>query len=436
MGLPADTDAEESLLGLVLLHPERVAGALLSVAPDDWLVPKHKELAAVISGMLRNKRSVDPVTVFGQVQAQGLSAKLDGYWIYKLTERAFRPESANDLAARIRELSGQRKLMRGAERLLMRFEESGNAGEDLDVKTATNELRRYCDEAEQVAAEKSIAPPRNMGDFLNEPDSYNWLVPGMLERMERIILTGAEGGGKSVLCSQLAACMAGGIHPFTSDLLGEGDQGIRVLVIDCENSAAQSRRRYRMVVNKVNEVRTTHDVEPVDWGEQMFIDMRPAGIDLLSARDVSWLEHAISSTAPDLLVMGPLYKLHHENPNDETAARELTWVLDGLRERHGFALLTEAHAGNATDMNGNRNMRPIGSSLFRRWSEYGFGLARSKTDPGKPRAEIVDVVSWRGSREERLWPQQLQYGAVLPWMPGPQNVEYYDEVASALHTYK
>ena len=147
--------------------------------------------------------------------------------------------------------------------------------------------------------------------------------------------------------------------------------------------------------------------------ESMFIEIRPAGIDLLSGRDVAWLEHAISATAPDLLVLGPLYKLHHTNPSDETSARELVWVLDGLRERYGFALLTEAHAGNASDVNGDRLMRPIGSSLFRRWPEFGFGLRKSPTQ-GAPE---VDVVSWRGSREERDWPEQLVRAETLPWMP-------------------
>jgi replicative DNA helicase len=158
----------------------------------------------------------------------------------------------------------------------------------------------------------------------------------------------------------------------------------------------------------------------------MFIEMRPAGIDMLDPRDVAWLDRAISSVGPDLLVLGPLYKLHHADMNKEEPARELVWQLDLLRERHGFALLTEAHAGNAEDRSGNRQMRPVGSSVFRRWSEFGFGLVRARTDPGHARAEIVDVISWRGSREERAWPTQLQHGTTLPWMPA--DPAYYDQL--------
>ena len=230
----------------------------------------------------------------------------------------------------------------------------------------------------------------------------------------------------SVLCSQLATCMAGGLHPFTAAPLGVGNRGIRVLIVDCENSAPQSRRRFRWMVHLVDAARAKHGLSPMDWSESMFIDTRPAGIDLLSAKDTSWLEHAITQTAPDLLVLGPLYKLHHLNPNDETAARELVWVLDSLRERHGFALLTEAHAGNGTDSSGDRMMRPLGSSLFRRWPEFGFGLRRAKADTSKGRAELVDVVSWRGSREERQWPSSLHHSHVLPWTPA--DPDYYEQL--------
>ncbi|ORL77808.1 hypothetical protein A5N75_08230 [Prescottella equi] len=266
-----------------------------------------------------------------------------------------------------------------------------------------------------------------MQDFLAQQDERHWLVPGLLERMDRTVITGAEGGGKSVLCSQMAACLAGGIHPFGGTVMGDGTHGVRVLVLDCENSPAQSRRRYRWVIERVNQVREQHGYPPVDWNEQMRIDMRPAGIDLLSGKDVSWLEHSVAACAPDLLVLGPLYKLHHRDPSDEPSAREVAYVIDSLRERYGFALLTEAHAGKAKNDAGQRLMAPIGSSLWLRWPEFGFGLRRAKDDPGKPRAELVDVVAWRGAREERAWPEKLQMGHTLPWIPDPDYLATMDD---------
>jgi replicative DNA helicase len=179
------------------------------------------------------------------------------------------------------------------------------------------------------------------------------------------------------------------------------------------------------VTGLVDARRHHHGLSPMDWNDGMAIEIRPAGIDLLTGADTAWLERAITDTAPDLVVLGPLYKLHHENPNDEKPAREIAWVLDGLRERHGFALLSEAHAGKSTGSDGRRGMAPIGSSMWMRWPEFGFGLLRASEDKGRGRAELVDVVSWRGAREERSWPSKLQHSHILPWMPA--DPDYYQE---------
>lgn len=423
---PYDATAERALIGVTLMAPEVCRSVFLSLSPDDWYTPVSQRLAIVISEMMRANQSIDPNTVLVEAQSRGLvPGRIQPGVVLDAVQAAWSPESAPLLAQRIRDLSAARKLSSAATRLAQRMEAAWSTGVDpVDIAAAVTEIRHTCDEAERIASDLTIAPPTPMGEFLAITDDRSWLIPGLLERQERIVLTGAEGGGKTVLCTQLAACMAGGVHPFTGEPLGSGHRGIRVLVVDCENSPAQSRRRYKWLIGQVDAARHKHGISPVDWSNQMWIDMRPAGIDLLSGPDTAWLENAITEIAPDLLVLGPLYKLHHANPNDETAARELVWVLDTLRERHGFALLTEAHAGNGTDNNGDRMMRPLGSSLFRRWPEFGFGLARAKEDPGGPRASIVNVVSWRGSREERSWPSKLQHSHVLPWMPA--DPDYYN----------
>ncbi|MEU2002023.1 AAA family ATPase [Rhodococcus sp. NPDC019627] len=419
-----DEMGEQAALGMAVMFPDKCGDAFLTIGPDDWYNPHHKELAGVLTKMLRTGQSVDPVTVSGQLQAQGLTRYWDGYKVFKLTEMSWRPESASQIAARLRELSGRRQLLNAALETVQRLQSLSNIDGAADLRVATAKLREACDKAEDTATDKQIPLPTGMQQFLSiENQKRQWLVPGLLERMDRTVITGAEGGGKSVLCSQIAASLAHGVHPFGGHVMGDGDHTVRVLVIDCENSADQSRRRYRWITDRVAAIRETHGCGPVDLNEQMFIDTRPGGIDLLSGRDVGWLEHCITSIAPDLLVLGPLYKLHHRDPSEEVSAREVAHVIDGLRERHEFALLTEAHAGNSNDMQGNRVMRPIGSSLWRRWPEFGFGLRRAKDDPGKGRAERVDVVSWRGSREERAWPDKLHMAQIgLPWAP---EAEYY-----------
>ncbi|WP_378734964.1 AAA family ATPase [Nocardia brasiliensis] len=425
IGQPADPYAERALLGLALTGNPDALASFRTVGPDDWFYPRHVDLSATIRAMLVAGEVIDPNTVTSKLLASGLASRITPPDVLTLFQQAYNPQAAPQLAERVRELSARRKLIHGLTNTLQRLESVDESDANTEVRLATRELRQFCDDADAIATEKNRPEPMGLREFLAQEDFHNWLVPGLIERTERVILTGEEGGGKSVLCSQIGACVAGGLHPFTGDLQDNGD-GARVLVYDCENSAAQSRRRFRLITTRVDELRDGYGMTPVDWSAHMRIEVQPKGIDLLAGRDVARLEHAINAVQPDLLILGPLYKLHHRDPSDEPAARELTWILDGLRERYGCALLTEAHAGNGLDSSGKRNMRPIGSSLWRRWPEFGFGMRRNTRDSGKGRAQIVDLVPWRGSREERAWPDSLQFSIRLPW--GPADDEYYDRV--------
>jgi len=427
-----DLTAERALLGTAMSSPDRIRDTFLAIGPDDWFHHTSRNLAAVVAGMMTAGKPIDPETVLVEAANRGLvPVKVDPMFVLSCHAHAALPEAATVHAERIKGLAATRQLNTAAGRLLQRTNSSWESGVDrLDLDAHIREMRRALDEAERTAGELDYRPPQGIADYLESiSQEHDWLVPGLLERMDRVVITGAEGGGKSVACRQIACTLAAGMHPFTAALLGSGNHHTRVLYVDCENSPQQSARQFRKMLATIDQRRRNMGVSPMDWNDYMSLEVRPAGIDLLGGADTAWLERTISAFAPDLLVLGPLYKLHHENPNDEKPAREIAWVIDGLRERHGFALLTEAHAGKSMTGDGRRNMAPIGSSMWLRWPEFGFGLRRSDNDTAKGRAELVDVVSWRGSREERSWPRQLQYSPILPWMPA--DPAYYDNARSA-----
>lgn len=414
-----DLLSEQALLKIGL-HGDGFALQLCGDLINTFWSGKHKLLASVLSGMYLNGQRVDLISVLGQLSARGLVKKLDGPYLHTVYTGPGDHSGVQWYGDRLRKLAARRKLREATIRVQQSLDYAWGTGDDDTEGVAIADFRSALAEVEVSARPDGLPVPLTMTEFLDGPMEFDWIVPGLLERGERIIITGTEGTGKSVLTTQLSACMAGSVHPFSGAVLGRGDRGIKVLVVDCENSAVQSRRRFKRVLNQVDRLRVDSGFAPVEWKQQMSIDIRPEGIDLLKLADVAWLEHAITATAPDLLVLGPLYKTFNADPSDETAARAVVGVLDGLRARHGFALLTEAHAGKGEDGYGNRRMAPIGSSLWMRWPEYGFGLRRAKAAV-EQRAELVDVVSWRGSREERQWPAQLRHAHRLPWEPPPER---------------
>jgi len=234
-------------------------------------------------------------------------------------------------------------------------------------------------------------------DFLEGETAFDWVVEGLLERGDRLILTGFEGQGKTTLIRQLAVCCAAGIHPFTYRPLPP----VRVLLIDCENGERLTRRRLRDLIETARKT-----VEfPRD---QLYLVCRPGGLDLTDSDDSSWLFEQVTAFRPDIVFIGPLYQLHSTNPNDEQPARTVAGVLQQVTVRGRCALVTEAHAGKAEGATG-RHVRPIGSSVWLRWPEFGYGLL-----PMKGVAGLV-FQSWRGPRDERAWPESLERSSPWPW---------------------
>lgn len=261
----------------------------------------------------------------------------------------------------------------------------------------------------EVIARPELAP--DLYEFLAEHDpAEDWVIPGLLERSDRLIWTGREGLGKTVVTRQLAIAGAAGIHPFTDICFPPQ----KVLFIDCENPVRKSRRRFR----ELEEIcRLKH--RPVPHGGFRIIH-RPEAIDLSREEEALWLIERVTAHKPDLLVIGPLYKLHALDINDELAARAITRVLDQARGQADCAVIIEGHAPHGEEGR-NRTLRPVGSSLFMRWPEFGYGIKEAPALPDqKVTRKRVVVHAWRGPREERDWPRLLTWGEERfdwPWVP-------------------
>jgi RecA-family ATPase len=222
-----------------------------------------------------------------------------------------------------------------------------------------------------------------------------------------------EGLGKTMLVRQIGVMAACGLDPFRP-LTREAYQPATVLVVDCENPERLSRRRFRVLA----EASLTAQRRVPAGGVRVI--HHPAGLDLTRGPHAEYLMERVTAHAPDILIIGPLYKLHNTNINDVLAARQGAMARAAARADNDSALIIEAHSGLAQNGDGQRELRPVGSSLFLRWPELGFGIRpkrvkdgdRTVTDP-----RHVEVRPWRGSREERDWPDELEWGprGAWPW---------------------
>jgi 5S rRNA maturation endonuclease (ribonuclease M5) len=254
-------------------------------------------------------------------------------------------------------------------------------------------------------ARTELAP--DLWEFIAvQDDPYDWIVPGLLERGDRLILTGFEGLGKSMLSRQIAVMVAAGMNPFYWE---KTFPPARVLYIDCENSERQARRKFRPLA----AASIMHHHRVPDGGLRLI--HRPEGVDLTRDEWATWLMERVTAHRPDLLYIGPFYRLHEANMNEELPARRVAAVLDKVRTTTDCVLITEAHSGHG-QAGSRREVRPAGSSLLKRWPEFGLGLRPADGTPmlgGRP--EYVEVEPFRGGRDDRNWPRYLSMGDPHDW---------------------
>lgn len=402
---------EQAVLGAAMLGTRGHDG-ILSLQPEDFVNPKHGIIAGALKAMILRGEKPDEITLCaelaGRSQLYGPGSAGGNTYINSLAEAVAVPENGWHYAVIVREATRVRMAKNAATSLAQSMAAQG-AAEHMDEL-----LARHTQAMQAIPSpldQDNVEIP-TIADLFDQKFEHRWLIPGLLHRRERVVLTAFEGTGKSVSLSTWACALAAGLHPYTGESIGAG---MRVLLVDTENDEEETQHRFRWIGERINAL----GGEP-GWAKRIYQQIRPEGLDL-SGKDREWFKRVVSNTAPDLIVMGPAYKLMGAAKTSDDAAI-LAWfaAMDEVRVKHDVALIIEAHSGHAKDEDGSRSVRPFGSSVWLRWPQVGIGLKRNKElDPGKEHPEVVDVVHWRGSRGVRDWPDLLKRGREnqMPWTP-------------------
>ena len=412
MSLPIELEmAEKAILGTCLYDPTSVRALAAVVSPRDFAQPALGALYSLICSMVTTAdapRTITVETVTREAVARGAigtsrmtpATRLPTYpEIVDLVTHGGPIAATMEHARMVREAALNRAWADYGRRV------ATSADQGADPNTLGT---RALEEAKAIrdGYRTDGLPFRTLRDVLDDTDlaTYDWVIPGLLERGDRLIITGEEGLGKSTLVRQLALCAAAGVQPFSAERFPRRT----VVVVDAENSERQWHRNSHAVNLAVGRV------TGVDAAEYVHLACIPRR-DITNPRDLADIHAALDEYAPDLVLIGPLYKLVPNAINNDTDAAPLINALDSIHER-GMTLVMEAHAGKALGQGGLRNYAPRGSAALLGWPEFGFGLG-----PDGDSRDQVRVVRWRGDRDERDWPTMLRKGGRMPWTAA--NVE-------------
>jgi replicative DNA helicase len=397
---PHDLAAEQSVLGAMLLSENALEKAQSALSAGDFFRPAHGVVFDACRAVKRAGDAVDAITVKAHLEGSGELPRVGGApYLYRLIESVPTVANVGHYADIVRERAVRRRIIEAGPSVIRLAREQGGEAAHGIAERAVREL-----EAVRDFGGDDELTTQTIHEFLAVPDEdYDWVVPGLLERGDRLILTGQEGAGKSTLFRQLAVTIAAGVHPFSSVDI----EPRRCLIIDCENGPAHTRRKIRPLVTQANVLG-----KPIKESN-LWLELRPEGLDLALDRDVSWLLRLVSQIEPDVVLIGPLYRMVPRALNTDDDVAPVLATLNLIRAR-GACVLIEAHAGHALGVGGRRDLRPRGSSALLGWPEFGYGIRFSDSEQAKQK-RTVDLVPWRGDRDERDWPECLTAGGTWPW---------------------
>lgn len=381
--------AERNLIAAIVSQPKYYRFTEGLVRGDDFTDARLGVIYDQVGQMLARGEQVGFIEVvdrFPQWGVNNLSFAELASWD---DGNVYAPSSA-DYARHVRTESLRRAAQNIGRVMLEESNDAGTAPADILSKA------RKAVEGALDGASSGLLTPKPLSDVLDGDYSYDWVIPGLLERMDRLILTGGEGAGKSTLARQVCILAAAGLHPLKFEKITP----VNVLVVDAENSERQWRRAVKYIATRAREDGT------VDPGPRVQI-VAGRRIDVTKGSHLSEIHRLIDVYKPDLLYIGPLYKITSGAIMTDDDAAPLLVALDSLRERN-LAMIMEAHAAKGSSEH-VREWRPRGSAALMGWPEMGLGLSRLNDDGD------TELVRWRGDRDEREWPKFLRRGRDWPW---------------------
>jgi replicative DNA helicase len=363
---------------------------LSQVGIDDFDPGMRQALFAVIErGYLDG--NLEPAWVGGEAQRLGI----DSNYVNTVLTSGF-TGSVGYYANQLREASARRYAMKILTQGLSRLE---------SVESDAHEVAMDVQSQLQTMPTPSVADDDTwtLDDIMGleiRPEDYT--LPGMLKRNERLVLTGSEGGGKSVFVYQMLTGAAFGVDTFAL----ERTEPARVLFIDVENNEFQAKANLDKIVPALKEI--APDAKP-EWRS-----LKRRVVDLLATKDRADIIRRVVHYNPDILYMGTAYKLTDLSDETHRSVRAIQSVVDRIRQEIGCTVIVEHHAGHG-HMNDRNGMRPEGSSYWLRWPDFGYGMQPLVT-PDQRR--LMRLGPWRGDRAtDRTFPVAVKQGSVMPWVP-------------------
>jgi DNA-binding CsgD family transcriptional regulator len=235
---PQSAEAEQAVLGSVLIDAGAFPRIASMLAEDDFYRPDHRLIYGAITSLARNGSPPDAVTIFEELKRQGKDGDMGGL-VYLSTLARETSTSANveSYAAIVRERAIARGIIETADRIAAGVMNREAEISDLltDAERQLAQLRGQCAGTARKRLQ-SVA----VGDFLAmEIPARQYLLHPILPQQGLVMIHGPRGLGKTHLSVGIAVAVASG----GSFLRWKAPSAAGVLFVDGEMPAAALQER-------------------------------------------------------------------------------------------------------------------------------------------------------------------------------------------------
>lgn len=164
--LPASIEAEQSVLGAILINPECFSDVAAIISAEDFYLDEHREIFNAMRSLFMKSKQIDPVVLVNTLVQSGVCSEEDGLRsIHTIAQVVPSASNVRDYAAIVREKSVRRRLIQTCEDIAE------------TAYTEQGETQGIVDHAEQLIFD--IAQNRDSKEFRHIHDVISTVYDGL-----------------------------------------------------------------------------------------------------------------------------------------------------------------------------------------------------------------------------------------------------------------
>jgi DnaB-like helicase N terminal domain/AAA domain len=378
---PHDLQAEELVLGSMMIDAKAARGLFDIISIDDFYLDAHRKIAECVLELLKRDAPTDPLAVWRVLVEHQQTIPGGPSYLAALTGSVTTVTSAPYHATAIAELSARRQLIDAVTIAAQGAYESQPLDEVIGGLGARMQLVRPGPKVDADKRPEAVDVVDRAAGREADDDRTDHIVAALWRRSGIVILTGEEGDGKTILAEQLCRELLRGERPLGFFELGDIKVG-RVLFVDTEMEDPEIDARCAEMDARGLGV----DRGQMFWTSTGSLDLAHAG------EHRSWVEADLEQLRPDVLWIDSGGNAVDKPKEDESVKPFFNWLSELIRryELKGIGLTVhprkrdqENKGRRFDDLFGSREWKGRASkalyvegSRITAWKDRGGGLRR------------------------------------------------------------